>query len=468
MQHSDMPTRRQVLISAAAFTGAAVLGTDAFGETERGSGIIETSLNSTSRPAGAPASMRPGRYRPEFVKDLTHLTNMGGKSQGAMWWEFDTYMTPNEAFFVRNEYPMTPRAETDQRLDKRFWKLKIHGDAVENEITITYDDLMRMPSRTIVATMECAGNARTLFWEQQQMTKGNTKVKGNSWGLGGIGQAEWTYVPMSHIFDLVGIKKNAKAALFWSGLDQHPNPTKPEHQQSYTGRPHPMDDLLKRPDDIGLAFKMNGVDLPPDHGAPVRALVPGWSGASSVKWISEIKIASHNFWTVLNSYKHVFAGPEFEAPKPEPGDEFRMVRPDQILGPPATWLKPKSLLTLPIVLEHTARVPANYPLEAGQLPFMVNGRQTMRGYAWGPQYGIKKVEYRIDGGPWRDARLAPPNLGKYTWVRFEFPWDAPRGTHVIETRATDDAGQRQPTNRLPFNKGGFDFWSVPRFDIEVY
>src|SRR5689334_9534556 len=114
-----------------------------------------------------------------------------------------------------------------------------------------------MPSRSIMSVMQCTGNGRSLYWEQENFTEAPTKVSGNGWGLGGGGQAEWQYVPISYILERVGLKKNAKSVLFWSGVDG-----KAPNTESDTGRPMSIADVLERPDEIGLAFKMNGVLLP--------------------------------------------------------------------------------------------------------------------------------------------------------------------------------------------------------------
>ncbi len=150
-------------------------------------------------PAGAPAPGTrltvgntlqgpPSRFHPSFVKDVGRLQGLNPTNQGGAYWNFDTYITPVEDFYIRNAFP-TPRPELDRRVDPRFWRLKIHGDAVERELEIGYDDLLRMPSRSIISLMQCAGNGRTLFWEQQDMLEPPAKVSGNGWGLGGIGLA---------------------------------------------------------------------------------------------------------------------------------------------------------------------------------------------------------------------------------------------------------------------------------------
>ncbi len=449
--------RRRLLISAAAFGASAALANN---------GASAQQLDNAAVPPDTlHPSMRktPGRYRPTLVKDLSQMNDLGPVNQEGPYWNYRSLITPIEQFYIRNEFA-TPRAETEPRVDRQHWKLKIHGNAVEREWTITYEDLLKMPSRSIISTMECAGNGRSLFWEQQDMVAAPTAVSGSGWGLGGIGQAEWQYVPMSHILGLVGLKLTAKAALFWSGVDNRENKPGAEGDR---GRPLPIAVLREYAEVIGLAFKMNGFDLPADHGGPVRMVVPGWCGATSTKWITEIKIADHNFWVPLNSLVHVMIGPDYPPPKPEPGDEFRYVRSAAaILGPGVSWRPPMSLITVPLVLEKTPRFPSNYPLQKGELPKLASGPQMVRGYAWAPRFGVRKVEYRIDGADWQTARIEMPNMGRFTWVRFDFPWSPEAGRHLIETRTTDCKGNTQPDS-VAFNKGGFDNNAIPKFHIDI-
>jgi sulfane dehydrogenase subunit SoxC len=450
--------RRRLLISAAAFGASALLANS-------GASAQQAPNPSLPPPDTLHPSMRrtPGRYRPTLVKDLSQMNDLGPINQEGPYWNYRTWITPIEQFFIRNEFA-TPRAETEPRVDRRYWKLRIHGNAIERELTIGYEDLLKMPSRSIICTMECAGNGRSLFWEQQNMIAGETAVSGNPWGLGSVGQAEWQYVPMSHILGLVGLKPTAKAALFWSGVDNKENKPGAEGDR---GRPLEISVLREFADVIGLAFKMNGFDLPADHGGPVRMIVPGYCGATSTKWVTEIKIADHNFWVPLNSVVHVMIGPDYPPPKPEPGDEFRYVRSAAaVLGPAVTWRPPMSLITVPLVLEKSPRFPANYPLQRGELPKLASGPQMVRGYAWAPRHGVRKVEYRIDGTDWQTARIEMPNMGRFTWVRFDFPWSPETGRHLIETRVTDTKGATQP-DTVPFNRGGFNNWAIPKFHIDV-
>lgn len=400
----------------------------------------------------------PSRFIPALVKDVGLMTDLNATNQGGAWWNFDTYLTPVSQFFVRNAFP-TPRAELDRRVDPRYWRLQIHGDAIERELTITYDDLLEMPSRSMTSVMQCTGNGRSLFWEQEGMLVAPTRVTGNGWGLGSVGMANWRYVPMSHILGLVGLKKNAKACLFWSGVDgRAPN------TQSDTGRPIPIGELLDRPNDIGLAFEMNGLPLPPDHGAPVRALVPGWCGGASTKWLTEIKIASYDFWVRLNTTDHTLIGPNYPPPKPGPNDEFRFVGPDQLLGQATTWQPARSTLAVPLVMSKQPDLPSNYPLARGEVPVMKAGAQLLRGYAWAPMAGVRQVDVRVNGGRWEAAHIVDPQPNRYTWVRFAFPFDPAPGDYIIETRTTDCTGYAQPAT-VPFNRGGYNFVAIPKFHI---
>ena len=167
--------RRQFFVSAAAF------------------GVAAASPSALAQQAPAAAPTAPARKA--LLKDDSRLLNIGATVRSGNYWDFSTYITPVEEFYVRNHYP-TPLVEAKPVLDRKNWKMKIHGNAVERSIEISYDDLIKMPSRTVIATMECHGNGRSLFWEQQNQMN----VAGGNWVLGAIGQAEWQIVPLSHIF----------------------------------------------------------------------------------------------------------------------------------------------------------------------------------------------------------------------------------------------------------------------------
>lgn len=434
LRHGTNTERRSLFVSAAAFGAAAALGGG------------EALAQAAPAPAAAPAPRRA------IVKDDSRVLNIGATVRSGNYWNFTTLMTPVEEFYVRNHYP-TPTSEQRPVLAPQNWKLRIHGVSVERPLELGYEDLLKLPSRTIIATMECHGNGRTLFWEQDGLT--GQQVAGGNWVLGAVGQAEWQYVPMTEILARVGVKPDARTVLFWSGVDGND-----------MGRPMPFADVAALQNDMGICFAMNGNPLTPDHGAPVRMVVPGWGGTASIKWLTEIRITDRRVWCRLNTRGEVFIGPDYARPEFSADDEFIGVTADDIKGPMVTWMPPKSFITVPLVLEKSPSVPANYPLKRGEVPRLPSGQQMLRGHAWAPQHGVRSVEVRVDGGAWQQATIRPPNLGKYTWVRFDIPWNATPGQHVIETRATDTAGTTQPAT-VPINALGMSNWAIPKFRVEV-
>ncbi len=212
---------------------------------------------------------------------------------------------------------------------------------------------------------------------------------------------------------------------------------------------------------------MNGNDLSPDHGAPVRLVVPGWGGTAWIKWLTEVRIDRHAHWCRLNTRGEVYIGPDYRAPEVGSDDEFiGGVSAADVQGPMATWMPIKTTLELPLVLDKSPSVPAGYPLARGERPRVDAGPRRLRGYAWAPRHGIREVLWRVDGGAWQPAQVLAPNLGEYTWVRFELGWNATPGEHMIETCGIDNSGERQPP-AVPFNKLGVANGAVPRFLVRV-
>ena len=197
LKHGTNIDRRSLFVSAAAF------------------GALASTQAMAQAPAAAPAAPAAAPRR-IIVKDDSRVLNIGATVRSGNYWNFTTYITPIEEFYFRNHYP-TPTSEQKPELVPDKWRLKVHGASVERPLDIGYEDLLKMPSRSMIATMECHGNGRTLFWEQGGFT--GKDVSGGNWVLGAIGQAEWQIVPMSEIFARAGIKPDAVTVLFWSGVD---------------------------------------------------------------------------------------------------------------------------------------------------------------------------------------------------------------------------------------------------------
>jgi|ERR1043166_111 DMSO/TMAO reductase YedYZ molybdopterin-dependent catalytic subunit len=319
------------------------------------------------------------------------------------------YMVPTELFFVRNNSAAVPR------IDAATWKLRIEGSGVSRPMSVSYDELLSMPSISVIRAIECAGNGRNLF----QVSHGK-KIDGTPWNLGGIGVAEWTGVPLREVLDRAGLKRAARDVMP-EGLDE-----------KKVKRPMPVEKALA---DTLLVYAMNGQPLLPDHGFPVRMLLPGWVGISNIKWVGRIEVSEQALYSEYNTKKYVMIGKDY---KPEP----------PALGPMLTTQPVKSAFELPWNGEIAA------------------GKHLLRGRSWSGEGHIKKVDVSTDGGhTWRPARLREPNIDM-AWVRWDVDWDAKPGTYKLQAKATDSRGRTQP-DKIPFNDEGYAHWAVVSHNITV-
>ena len=190
--------------------------------------------------------------------------------------QVDSYLTPTELFYIRSHFPAP-------RLDLASYRLRIDG-AVRNPLSLSYQQLRGLPSQTRVATLECAGNGRVFLVPQ---------VPGAQWELGAVGNAEWTGVPLAALLERAGLEEDA-CEIVLEGADRGvpAEPPIPPGPISYA-RSVPRDKALQP--DVLIAYQMNGRDLPPDHGYPVRAIVPGHYGMASVKWLTHVEAVREPF-----------------------------------------------------------------------------------------------------------------------------------------------------------------------------
>ena len=332
-----------------------------------------------------------------WVKDpapfIRHPTNLETRLE-----HLDGFLTPNSHFFVRNHAP-TPR------IDLVTYRLRIEGDGIETPLELAYDDLLRLPTQSTIAYLECAGNWRSFF----DKVLGQV-ASGGQWGAGAVGCATWTGATLGSVLELAGLRSSA-VDVNLIGLDD-----------GEFNRPMPLDRALAN--DTILAYAMNGETLPPDHGFPVRGVVPGWVGSSSVKWVGKIVVSSERIWTKNNTTSYVLIGPDWPEEQYAPAE-----------GGSITTLNVKSALAL------------SWPASVSA------GEQRLRGFAHSPHGRIRSVQWNVDDTGWSDARLVDPALPR-AWARFELSWNATPGSHTIRTRATDDRGNTQP-DRVPFNRKGY-------------
>lgn len=334
-----------------------------------------------------------------FFKDTAPFIAHGAGNLEARLENMGGFLTPAEQFFVRNN-------DVSLDLDAASYRLEIAGDAVANTLTLTYKDLRAMPHRTVFSIVECAGNHRAFFGAVM-----GRPARGTPWGTGAIGMAVWTGVPLTEVLRRAGVQDSA-VDVHLIGLDKGA-------PEGGFRRPIPIAKAMD-PDTL-LATHMNGAALPRDHGYPVRAIVPGWVGSSSIKWLGRIEVSTEKVWGRNNTTSYVRIGDAY----PEGGEVV-------------TEQSIKSALAL--------SWGANLQI----------GRHRIRGYAHSPHAPIATVQWSLDeGATWRDARVMDSAM-RYAWERFEIEWEATPGEHRLMTRATDRLGNTQP-DTIPYNEKGYLF-----------
>lgn len=376
-----------------------------------GAGAVLAACAGARGPAEVPRSAKQTEPSPsprgpivKAVPDSDFILHGGANAEARLEraWEGGLLMS-SALFFVRN-HGATPI------LDARTWRLKVLGSGVERPIEVSYDELLKLPSRTVTRYIECAGNGRALFEEVL-----GKKAEGDPWHLGAFGVAEWTGTPLSEILGRAGIRKSA-VDVMPVGLDG-------------AGIKRPMPVAKAMEDDTLLVYRMNGRDLPVDHGFPARVLVSGWAGIASIKWVGQIEVSEEPVFVKTNTTDYVLIGPDYP-PRP-PAD-----------GPAVTTQALKSAVALP----WRAKIPA--------------GTAVVRGYAWSPRGSIARVDVSLDAGKtWLPARLVGPNKER-AGVRWELTFDAKPGEMTIMPRATDEDGTTQPAHaEQRWNKKGY-LWSA--------
>lgn len=404
--------RRDLLRLFAAGTAAGVLGLSAAGAAEAsaagGTGAATAAAPApTAAPPGILKPLPPELFTIRGTNAETNFAALRGTGQ----------LTPLDRFFVRN-HTVTPRLDADS------WRLKVWGDGLSGgPVEFSYDRLRSLPAVERTLFIECAGNGRSFYTTQQ-----GQQVTGTAWTLGAIGVARWRGARLSDLLRRAGVTRDAVDVLP-RGLDDEvvTNGVNLGHVR----RPLPVAKAL---DDVILAYEMNGEPLPPDHGGPVRVVVPDWIGISSIKWVGDIEVSGQPLYTPWNT------------------DLYRLFGPDQ----PPQGSAPLTRQTLKSAFE----------LELGAtLP--VHRTRLLTGRSWSGAAPVQRVEVSTDGGArWQRARLhdAPRRGG---WVRWSLPW-TPRtaGATALLARATDATGRTQPATAA-HNTQGYLFDAVVRHPVTV-
>lgn len=303
--------------------------------------------------------------------------------------------------------------------DEVSWSVAVDG-LVDRPLLLSIDDLRARPAVTHVVTMECAGNGRARL---------HPRPLSQPWLVEAVGTAAWTGTPLAPILREAGLRRDAVELVF-TGADHG---TQGDAEQDYQ-RSLPISDALG--DEVLLAYAVNGQPLPPQHGFPVRLLVPGWYGMTSVKWLTRIEAVAAPF----DGYQQW---------------AYRMRQREEDEGVPVTRMEPRALM-----------IPPGFPDYYTRRRIVDAGPVSLEGRAWSGSGAISRVEVSADGGgAWSGAVLDDP-VGPLAWRRWTWTWDAVPGDHELVARATDERGIRQPLDE-PWNHHGLANNLVQRVPVTV-
>lgn len=311
--------------------------------------------------------------------------------------QLDGFITPNERFYVRTHFAVP-------NIDRREWRLSILGE-VEKPFDVSFGELSKFETRTFPVTLECAGNNREFL---------EPKVKGVQWALGAVGTANWTGVPLSSLLERAVVRPSAREIVLEGADGGELEDAKAPRGRMTFARSIP----LEKARDVLLAYRMNDVDLAPEHGAPLRAIVPGWYAMASIKWLTRIVVIDRPFNGYYQTLDYAF------------------------------WKNGE----LAALREMQTKAQIARPMNGETVP--ANSNVRVHGAAWTCSE-IAKVEVSVDGGStWNEAHLlgeSRPNA----WRLWEYNWRTPAaGSATLIARAFDARGETQPNDR-ELNRGTY-------------
>ena len=341
------------------------------------------------------------------------------------WEQLDSRLTPNEKFFTVKHYQQPQLSPVD-------WRLTV-GGLVENPMTLSLEDLQAMPRRAVEFALECSGN-----------------TNGAPFAIGLIGNARWAGASLNRLLRLARPLDDAIEVIFWGndsgrvtirdntgvtggGITGTVEPDSDGNQDltitEQFARSMSLADAMEG--DKLLCYEMNDVPLPPDHGAPVRLIAPGWYGVANVKWLKSIELTDARFQGRFMARDYV------------------SIREENRSG--------QTLWTFTSVTHERLK---SAPAKVTRL----DNRYTVLGAAWGAP--IERVEVKVDNGPWQPTHLErhlSPGTGRhggeFGWRFWTFRWGTPAaGEHSITSRAWDQDGNVQPPPSDPYLTSRRTFW----------
>ena len=292
-------------------------------------------------------------------------------------------------------------------VDPKAFRLVVDG-LVDTPLSLDIDAVFDRPRVSKVVTMECAGNGRARLLP---------RPVSQPWLVEAVGTAEWTGTPLAPLLRDAGVAGDAVDVVFTGADHGIERGVEQNYQRSLS-----VPDAMR--DDVLLVYEMDGAQLPPQHGYPLRLLVPGWYGMASVKWLTNISAVAEPF----------------------EGYQMRAYRVRQAVedpGVPLTLIEPRALL-----------VPPGFPDYMSRARILHAGPNTVEGRAWSGWAPVSAVDVSIDGGEtWAPAKLEP-SPHRWGWSRWTWTWEAHVGSYLLSARARDGSGRSQPVDQ-PWNRGGY-------------
>lgn len=345
---------------------------------------------------------QPHSHRVETQDGLfsTAEVTLANRNSGILLETLAQDITPTGAHYLLNHFDVPLLDETDHQL--------VFSGAFESPYTLTMEQIRSLPDVSMPVTLECAGNGRAGL---------SPRSHSMPWQYEAVGTSVWSGTPLLPLIEKARPANNVVEISFTGsdfGFDKG--------EGHYFARSLTLEQLKQL--DVLLVHTMNGAPLLPQHGAPLRIIVPGWYGMASVKWLANIEALT------------------------KPFDGFQQVRTYQFReslddpGKPIQGIRVKSLM-----------VPPGVPDWSTRCRYLKSGTTTLTGRAWsGLGQDIAGVEIEIDGS-WYAASLSP-RVGRYAWTGWHFEWEATPGEYYLRCRATDADGNVQPL-QPPWDVAGF-------------
>jgi len=304
-------------------------------------------------------------------------------------------------------------------VDAATFRLEVGGQ-VARALELTLDELRARPAVELEVTLECAGNGRALL--------AGTRPVSQPWFSEAVGTGAWRGTPLAPLLEEAGVGDRACEVVF-TGLDRG---VEGGVEQSFE-RSLPLGEALGS--DLLLAYEMNGAPLLPQHGFPLRLVVPGWYGMTHVKWLTRITVVDEPFTGYQQTHAYLLRRSEDDA------------------GEPLTRIYPRALMIPPGLPEFPTRERT-----------VTAGRVAVEGRAWSGWAPIQTVELGVDG-EWSPADVEPPR-SRWAWQAWRAEWNATPGEHVLTCRARDEAGNEQP-DEADWNVGGYANNGIQRVPVTV-